>query len=724
MNTAWRTSERARRAFPRLAVAAVVLAAAVAYHGVGSNGFVLDDFHTVVMNRSLDSLTRVGHWFLSPNAASGQSEIRGYRPVLMASYAVDRAVWGDRTAGYHLTNLFIHGGVIVLVFVLAGRLWRDPWAAVGASLVVALHPLNAEAVNYVAARSSSLMTLFLLAAVWMYDRAVRPAQRAAPGRSRPRRLYWIAAVILGMASLGVKEAAVVLPLMIMAWDRARSGVGEPWRLTLVRSTPFWGSTGAYLAARIAILGETVGAPIADDSPVQGAFFASKVFLASFGHWLWPAGLAVDHAWPMTIGAGEGALLVAGMVAVVVVTWLVGRFDPRLGWCLVWFWISLVPVVVLAFVTRLTLYQEHRVYLGGIAVAWIAGWGLSTCARACADHRSVRIGGALLLIGLTVGAMWIDATRTSVWRDGERLWNDVLQKFPNSALANNDLGLRFLDAGRVEEARAAFERSLQAYPGLSATHDYLGLLYGQIDEPERAIGEFHKALALAPGNHQARMDLGKIYEQVGRPELALAAYEYIVRENPRNGPALGRTAVILEWQGRLVEAADRYRQVLAIEPEDDEALDGLATVWLRLERWADARAAFEVLARRRPDSSAVRFNLGVALEKLGRIAEAVAAYRTAADLQPRDPDPYFRIAMIEAGRERWRDAAIWYERALDRDPKHLLSRFNLALAAERMGKPRMAVEHYRVFLGDTPTTVVYETLRARAREAMTRLGDNG
>ena len=124
MNTAWRTSERARRAFPRLAVAAVVLAAAVAYHGVGSNGFVLDDFHTVVMNRSLDSLTRVGHWFLSPNAASGQSEIRGYRPVLMASYAVDRAVWGDRTAGYHLTNLFIHGGVIVLVFVLAGRLWR------------------------------------------------------------------------------------------------------------------------------------------------------------------------------------------------------------------------------------------------------------------------------------------------------------------------------------------------------------------------------------------------------------------------------------------------------------------------------------------------------------------------------------------------------------------------------------------------------------------------
>jgi Tfp pilus assembly protein PilF len=81
-------------------------------------------------------------------------------------------------------------------------------------------------------------------------------------------------------------------------------------------------------------------------------------------------------------------------------------------------------------------------------------------------------------------------------------------------------------------------------------------------------------------------------------------------------------------------------------------------------------------------------------------------------------------MLHANQEAWRDAAIWYERALDRDPKHLLSHFNMALAAERMGKPRMAAEHYRAFLGDTPTTAVYETLRARAREAMTRLGEHG
>lgn len=723
MNTVLRTSERARRAFPRLAVAAVLLAAAMAYHGVGSNEFVLDDVHTVVMNRSLDSFTRVGSWFRSPNASSSLSEIRGYRPVLMASYALDRAVWNNRPAGYHLTNLLIHGGVIVLVFVLAWRLWSDPRAAAGASLWVALHPLNSEAVNYVTARSSSLMTLFLLAAVWMYDRAVRPTAPTVRGR-RSIGLCWGAAVLFGMASLGVKEAAAVLPLLIMAWDRARSGVGEPWRMTLVRSMPFWGIVAVYLWARGAVLDGTFGAPIADDSIGQGTLFAAKIALASFGHWFWPAGLAVDHAWPMTIGAEEGALLVAGVAAAAVLTWRAGRFNPRIGWCLVWFWVSLVPVVVLAFVTRLTLYQEHRAYLGGIALAWIAGWCLSACARVCADHRIARVGGALLFIGLTVSAMWIDAARTSVWGDGERLWNDVLKKYPNSALAHNDLGLQFLDAGRVEEARAAFERSLRANPRLSSTHNYLGLLYNQIGEPERAIGEFQKALALVPGNHRARMDLGKVYEQVGRPDLALAAYAFIVRENPRNGPALGRTAVILEWQGHLVEAADRYRRVLAIEPEDDEALDGLATVLLRLTRWAEARAAFEALVQRRPDSPSVRFNLGVALENLGRAAEAEDAYRIAADLEPRDPDPYFRIAMIEATRERWHDAVIWYERALDRDPRHLLSHFNLALAAERMGNPRMAVEHYRAILEAASPTAADDTLRGRAREAMSRLRDNG
>src|SRR5688572_1798404 len=45
-----------------------------------------------------------------------------YRPVRNLSYAVDYLFWELDPAGYHLTNVFIHGGCGFLVFLLGRRL--------------------------------------------------------------------------------------------------------------------------------------------------------------------------------------------------------------------------------------------------------------------------------------------------------------------------------------------------------------------------------------------------------------------------------------------------------------------------------------------------------------------------------------------------------------------------------------------------------------------------
>src|SRR3990170_3744619 len=105
---------RARtRLLPWLGVGLITVATAVAYRGSIHNGFVWDDFHTVVKNASIKSFSSIGDWFSSPYATSTLGETN-YRPVLMVSYALDYAVWGDDPAGYHATNLLVHFGVILL----------------------------------------------------------------------------------------------------------------------------------------------------------------------------------------------------------------------------------------------------------------------------------------------------------------------------------------------------------------------------------------------------------------------------------------------------------------------------------------------------------------------------------------------------------------------------------------------------------------------------------
>ena len=649
-----------------VALSAILLVTCVIYRGVIGHGFVLDDFDTVRDNPSVASFSRAGSWFTSPYAVSQGRDHANYRPVAVASYALDHALWGGGPAGFHATNLAIHLGVVILTFILARRLWDDDRAGVVAAGIFALHPINAEAVNYVTARSSSLMTLFVLAAVWAHDGASRRRdQRHDAGTDSDRRLPAVPTIRhglrlalpygLGLAALGTKEAAVVLPVLIIAWDRARGDGMETWGATLRRSLPWWLLVAVFLVARTWITGWDGATALKGDNATtaQALLFGIKIFLSSLGYWFWPTGLAVDHAWPITIGWWEGAFLVAAAGVVMLATGLAARWDRQVGWCVGWFWAGMAPLGALPFVSRLTLYQDNRVYLSGVALAWLAGRFAAIALRRWERVRLTRPVFGVLVVGFVVSAALADVRRTAVWVNPDRLWDDVLEKYPDSILALNSKGLRLLEADRLQEARELFERSIRLVPGFSQAHNNVGFVFAKLGDFDRAETAFETALTLDPHLTAAALSLGKVYEGQGHTDRALELYDRLLVDDP-----------------------------------------DLATAWMRS---------------------------GALLERQGRLEEALAAYRAAAVLRPDDPDLHFRIAVIHSKRGRWADAASEYDKVLAHDPVHLFSHMNLALVAEQMGDLNRAVEHYRVVLSTASDEPRYEASRARAREAITRLG---
>ena len=484
-----------------------------------------------------------------------------YRPVLVASYAIDHALWGGDPSGYHLTNLGVHLAAVVFVFLLGRRLWGLPSAAVGAALLAAVHPLNAEAVNYISARSSSLMTVMILAAVWLHDRA----RGLGGGRGGfETRSYRLLAYGFGLAALGTKEVAVVLPVLIIVWDRARKGSSETWRATLAHSLPWWGIVAVYLGVRAWVLHGAPEMTQPEQAWGQAAFFALKIALTSAAGWFWPTGLAIDHGWPWTIGAGEGALLVLGGIGVALATWGVFRLDRRMGWCVAWFWVALLPLAALPVVSRVTLYQDHRVYLGGVGLAWMFGRVAVLGANRLRPFRSIRVAAWLGAGGLIAAALVADAARTAVWINADRLWDDVIEQYPDSLLGANHVGLRLLNAGQLDQAREMLERSARIEPRFPMTHNYLGIVYAKLGQRDRAIAEFETAVRLKPYYATARLNLGNAYEQSQRPDLALDAYERGLPDGPWAIETLRRSARLLERQGRFDEARERYRRILAID----------------------------------------------------------------------------------------------------------------------------------------------------------------
>jgi len=111
-------------------------------------------------------------------------------------------IGGLDVRGYHVTNIAIHLACALLIFGIVRRTRGAPdlvaWAA---ALVWMVHPLQSEPIDYIVARTESLMSLCLLLTLYCSVREWR-----------------IAAIAACAAGMACKETTVVAPLLIVLYD--------------------------------------------------------------------------------------------------------------------------------------------------------------------------------------------------------------------------------------------------------------------------------------------------------------------------------------------------------------------------------------------------------------------------------------------------------------------------------------------------------------------------
>src|SRR5499427_6562492 len=223
------------------AAAMAVLVYANALH----NPFVYDDYHTVIENTSIRTVT-------NPRAVFWHDVTR---PVVNFSYAVDRAVWGPAPFGFHLASVLFHALNVVLLFCLARRLRLDVVPAFAAAALLAVHPMMTEAVGYVSGRSELLCATFFLLALLCADRWLR-----GPDERRGR---WLVAMLAAwIVALATKETAAMFPFVLVLHDWLRDDADTTFAqrarrvyAPLVALTVLAGLARVFILARIEYPGQ-------------------------------------------------------------------------------------------------------------------------------------------------------------------------------------------------------------------------------------------------------------------------------------------------------------------------------------------------------------------------------------------------------------------------------------------------------------------------------------
>lgn len=479
------------------------------------NGFHYDDMSMIVNNPAVHSVDRIPTHFVSVTIGNVE-ETPSYRPLLMATYALNYA-WGQTNpAGYHIVNIALHLVAVCLVILLVWHLTTNGLAAYGAGLWFAFNPVQTEAVNYITARSSVLYAVWSLATIVLFMRF----------RRAPR--WWVLAVaILAYAgALLSKEAAAVVPALLVGYDVLIRRCG--WR-DLKRwiwpHVPFMLLTLAFVGLRRVLMGAVIPPVYHSDLSTVVLTFASIV-AKTLRDQLVPIGLSISHAFSPIRTPTPDALIALGLVAALAaaVVFLRPRV-PLAAFAAWWFPVCLLPLAALPLITTLALYQENRGYLSAVAMALLVGpliawvWGAGPT-RAVLLRRG-------LLVALFAAMAVAVVLRNPVWRDDLTLWTDVLNKAPGNQAAYVNVGGAYQARGDLDGAAEVYRRALERFPNNGILHNNLGVIYRSRGDLNRAAEAFQAAIRATPGFAMPYYNLGLILEGGGHRAEAIAAYQRFV-----------------------------------------------------------------------------------------------------------------------------------------------------------------------------------------------------
>jgi len=523
------------------------------FRPVLANGFVEWDDHIY-----LAELARMGRFSWSSLRWMWTSLQPFYlQPIVWMTHLADYQLWGLNPMGHHATNWLLHGVYVALVGTLVWMLTGKAGSVraverlattAGIALVCGIHPLQVESVAWVAARNGLLCSVWMVAALCAYVRAVGPSPRrsgfvrAGGDGGDAKRGWWWATVALQAVALLTKPFAVSLPVVMLAVDffplRRQQGrsvwrlVGEKWLMIVLSAAAAVGA----IAAQEHLEG------MSEYSFGARALVATRGVVFYLWKLVWPAWLSPFYPLSNQISLWSVEFLVPVLfciVVTIVAVWQWKRAPVLLAaWCS--YLALLLPVSGLVQVGGQAVADRYA-YLAMVPALLALGSGILWMWRrgptALKVLLCVALGAWLAFLGLRT------REQIAVWHDDLSLWGVALSHFPNDPRANYNLALALLKAGHLAEARVPAERAVVCSdphaPQLPMARATLGVIYLKTHDYNQAVDQLQQAVAADATLWAAQYNLACAYARLGRLGEAYDVLRVLLAAQPEYAPLAAR-----------------------------------------------------------------------------------------------------------------------------------------------------------------------------------------
>ena len=141
------------------------------------------------------------------------------------------------------------------------------------------------------------------------------------------------------------------------------------------------------------------------------------------------------------------------------------------------------------------------------------------------------------------------------------------------------------------------------------------------------------------------------------------------------------------------AIDEAKKRLKTDPNDIDAHIQLGAAYQAEKRLDDAMAEYMLAAKIDPNHSLPQYRMGVLFEQLENFDLAKNSYAAAASMEPSNDDAIFRLGDLFIRLKEYESAVFILKQGVERSPLSADLHYYLALAFEKSGADRKAIEHF-------------------------------
>ena len=577
-----------RRSLPTLLLGGVLLVmVGAAFENAVHPGVVHDDRFFFPGDKEISGADLVRYFTEDTWAATGTTS-GVFRPLLMASIALDHHLFGGDATGYHRTNVILHAVFVLLLFLFFKRLlgagtegdagdgWssRPLWGAWIAAAVFGLNPITTEAVASIFNRSE------ILAAIGMFS-ALYVLWTMAP--KRPLAAWGIVAVIYGV-SLLFKESAATLPIIAVVMmvlfrpEATLAATVKRLRPALLLLLPLAGYLALRANALGGLTGEETGEPFTARAVIALGTLGDLMRMAVFPY---PQRASyADYVPPhLLLSAAVHVVLIGTAV------WAYRRRLPAVVFGIVFFYIAAIPSSRLMTSREIAVpLAERYAYIPAAGLWTVLAFGVRSGLRGRWFPVTITAAAAVLLL-FGVGTH----VRNEAWHSNLALFEAEYAAAPESGETLRLLTGAYLGKKDYDAVVGLCDKHLAAHRNNPKFNNHCGAAYDQARRYDDAETAYLAATASGDIGSVPFVNLGRLYLRLNRWAAAKDAFEKGVaaEDNParkhlRRGHML--TRLYPGDRQKLTEAKAEFETALSLQPGL-----GTARTWLsRVNRSLAAR----------------------------------------------------------------------------------------------------------------------------------------